>query len=225
MNCLTPDCEIKLEIIENNDLYKYENILSEKYSLKYICGIDEVGRGPLAGPVVCCAVILKQNVEFKYVNDSKKLSKARLIKAYEEILDAVVDFQIVEISPQIIDEINILNATKLCMKKSLEKLIITPEFIITDFVKIDTKIPSLALVRGDANSISVACASILAKVYRDKLMQEYGKEYPGYGFHANAGYPTKSHLQAIMERGITPIHRKTFGPVAKVLENKKVESE
>lgn len=176
-----------------------------------ICGVDEVGRGPLAGPVVCAAVIMPLDGIIEGVDDSKKLSAKKRDRLAEEIRKKAVAYAICRVEPQIIDEINILQATRLCMKNAVESLGVPPDFVITDGnMTLDISFPQRSIVKGDANSYTIGAASILAKVYRDKLMEEYAKEYPYYGFEKNAGYGTAAHIAAIKERGLCPIHRRSF---------------
>ena len=175
-----------------------------------ICGIDEVGRGPLAGPVVACAVIMDLNNLVEGVDDSKKLSAKKREKLFDEIIQKSVSYSICEVSCEEIDEINILNATKSCMVKCVETLSVKPDVLLIDAVKLDVDIPQLNIIKGDALSYTIGCASILAKVYRDRLMAKMAEKYPGYGFEKNMGYGTKAHIDAIKEMGPCPIHRKTF---------------
>lgn len=179
---------------------------------RYIVGVDEVGRGPLAGPVVCCAVIMPLDDEriIEGVDDSKKLSEKKRNALDKQIRESAVDYCICEISPEEIDRINILAATKLCMKRCVEGLKIKPDAVIIDAVDIDVNIRKVITVKGDIKSYSVGAASILAKVYRDGLMVEYDREYPIYSFAKNKGYGTKDHIKALKEVGACPIHRKTF---------------
>ncbi|HBF44628.1 MAG TPA: ribonuclease HII [Clostridiales bacterium] len=197
------------KITEKIDKLQYEKYCLEK-GYKYICGIDEVGRGPLAGPVVTCAVIMDLTKLVDGVDDSKKLSAKKREKFYDEIISCSVAYSITEISEKEIDEINILNATKKCMLQSVKSLEIKPDVLLIDAVKLNTDIPQLSVIKGDALSYTIGCASILAKVYRDRLMAEYDKIYPQYNFKKNAGYGTKEHITAIKEIGPCPIHRKTF---------------
>ena len=197
------------KITEKIDKLQYEKYCLEK-GYKYICGIDEVGRGPLAGPVVTCAVIMDLTKLVDGVDDSKKLSAKKREKFYDEIIDSSLAYSITEISEKEIDEINILNATKKCMLQSVTNLDIKPDVLLIDAVKLNTDIPQLSIIKGDALSYTIGCASILAKVYRDRLMAEYDKIYPQYNFKKNAGYGTKEHITAIKEIGPCPIHRKTF---------------
>ncbi len=177
---------------------------------KYIAGVDEVGRGPLAGPVVTCAVVLKRNEKILYANDSKKLSKIMREKLYDEIMEKAVAVQISVESVETIDKINILEATKLAMKKSVEGLAAKPCHVLVDATTINIDIPQTAIIKGDEKSMSIACASIVAKVYRDRMMESFNELYPNYCFDKNKGYGSADHIKAIKEFGITPIHRKTF---------------
>lgn len=181
--------------------------------VKYIAGVDEVGRGPLAGPVVCAAVImpLEENALVVGVDDSKKLSAKKREQLAEEIKARALCYTVVEIDEKIIDGINILEATRLGMKKAIESLEIPPEIVLTDGnMTIDTHFPQRSVVHGDALSYSIGAASIIAKVYRDRLMDEFAKVYPQYGFEKNKGYGTAAHIQGIKEYGLCPIHRRTF---------------
>lgn len=191
---------------------QYERALLSK-GIKYIAGVDEVGRGPLAGPVVCAAVIMPLDDESIIigVDDSKKLSAKKREALAEEIKKRALAYTIVEVSEKEIDEINILEATKLGMKRALETLSITPETVLTDGnMTLDISFPQRSIIQGDALSYSIGAASIIAKVYRDNRMDEYAKEYPQYAFDSNKGYGTAAHIQAIKEYGLCPIHRRTF---------------
>ncbi len=177
----------------------------------YICGVDEVGRGPFAGPVMAGAVILPKDCEILYLNDSKKLSAKKREELYDEILEKAVAWSVSRVEPERIDEINILQATFEAMREAVSKLEIKPDIILVDAVNIpDLGIPQEPIIKGDAKSLSIAAASVVAKVTRDRVMVEYAKEYPGYGFERNMGYGTKEHRNALKELGATPIHRKTF---------------
>lgn len=191
----------------HDDNYRLNNQLS------LLCGVDEAGRGPLAGPVVATAVILKPNVNLELVNDSKKLTPKKRIEALEEIKSNAVSIGIGVASAIEIDELNILNATKLAMTRAIDNLDVKPELILIDHVKINTDIKSISITKGDQLSLSIAAASIVAKTHRDNLMNEYHIKYPEYEFNKHMGYPTKKHLEAIKTYGITPIHRKTFKPI------------
>ncbi len=178
---------------------------------KYICGVDEVGRGPLAGPVVCAAVIMPLCDILEGVDDSKKLTAARREKLSEGIKERAIALSICRVEAQTIDEINILQATRLCMKNAVEGLAVRPDFVMCDGnMTLDIDIPQRSYVKGDARSYSIGAASIVAKVYRDKLMEEYAKIYPEYDFGHNKGYGTKKHIAGIIEAGICPIHRLSF---------------
>ena len=186
---------------------------------RYIVGVDEVGRGPLAGPVVCAAVVMPlEEVELIIgVDDSKKLSEKKREQLAEEIKKKAIAYTMVEVSEKIIDEINILEATKLGMKQAVEKLVLPkelnakPEIVLTDGnMTLDIALLQKSIVDGDALSYSIGAASIIAKVYRDHLMENYAKEYPMYAFEKNKGYGTAAHIQGIKEHGLCPIHRRTF---------------
>ena len=184
----------------------------EKYkAFTYIAGVDEVGRGPLAGPVVASCVILDRNIQILYINDSKKLSEKKRESLYDEICEKSVAYGIGIVSPGKIDEINILNATYEAMKAAISSLDIKPDILLNDAVHIpDLDIKQVSIIKGDAKSISIAAASIVAKVSRDRLMVEYDTIYPQYKFAKNKGYGTKEHISAIKEHGLCPIHRRSF---------------
>ena len=184
----------------------------EKYkAFTYIAGVDEVGRGPLAGPVVASCVILDRNIQILYINDSKKLSEKKRESLYDEICEKSVAYGIGIVSPGRIDEINILNATYEAMKAAISSLDIKPDILLNDAVHIpDLDIKQVSIIKGDAKSISIAAASIVAKVSRDRLMVEYDTIYPEYKFAKNKGYGTKEHISAIKEHGLCPIHRRSF---------------
>ena len=191
---------------------QYERALLQK-GYTWIAGVDEVGRGPLAGPVVCAAVIMPLDEENLVVgvDDSKKLSEKKRVQLAEEIKQKALCYSIVEIDEKTIDEINILEATKLGMKRAIESLQRLPGAVLTDGnMYIDVDIPQKSVIHGDALSYSIGAASIIAKVYRDALMDEYAKTYPQYAFEKNKGYGTAAHIQGIKENGLCPIHRRTF---------------
>lgn len=192
--------------IENMSIYE------KKYAdYSYICGIDEVGRGPLAGPVVAGAVILPKDCDILYLNDSKKLSEKKREELYDEIMEKAIATGIGIVSPARIDEINILQATYEAMRMAIEQLQVQPDLLLNDAVTIpDVMIKQVPIIKGDAKSISIAAASIIAKVTRDRLMVQYEDVLPGYGFASNKGYGSAAHIQALREQGATPIHRKTF---------------
>lgn len=179
--------------------------------LGYVCGIDEVGRGPFAGPVVAGAVILPKDCDILYINDSKKLSEKKREELYEEIMEKAVAVQVGYASPARIDEINILQATYEAMREAVSKLPVTPQILLNDAVTIPgITIPQVPIIKGDAKSVSIAAASIIAKVTRDRLMREYDKIMPEYGFASNKGYGSREHIEVLRTYGATPIHRKSF---------------
>ncbi|MBQ8802709.1 MAG: ribonuclease HII [Tyzzerella sp.] len=190
------------------DMYIYER----KYAdFSYICGIDEVGRGPLAGPVVAGAVILPKDCDILYLNDSKKLSEKKREELYDEIMEKAVATGIGIIGPQRIDEINILQATYEAMRMAISNLRVQPDLLLNDAVTIpEVQMKQVPIIKGDAKSASIAAASIIAKVTRDRLMVQYEEVLPGYDFASNKGYGSGAHIQAIREKGPTPIHRESF---------------
>ena len=197
--------KLRLETINEyeNDGY-YRGYLS-------IGGIDEAGRGPLAGPVVASVVVFKPNTKIEHINDSKKLSEAKREELFDIIKETAIDYGIGIVDNNDIDEINILNATYKAMKKALDCLKEEPEYLLIDAATIPgINIDQKPIIKGDSKSISIAAASILAKVTRDNLMYHYDEMYPGYGFKSHKGYGTKEHYEAIEKLGITPIHRKSF---------------
>ena len=198
----------KKELLRLKEMSVYE----EKYKLcQYICGIDEAGRGPLAGPVVAGAVILPKDRPILYLNDSKKLSAKKREALYNEIMTSGAYVGVGIIDAGQIDEINILQATYEAMRVAVGKLPVKPEVLLNDAVTIpDVDILQVPIIKGDGKSVSIAAASIIAKVTRDRIMEEYDKKYPGYGFAAHKGYGTKAHIEALKEQGPVPIHRKTF---------------
>ena len=206
------DEDLRLE-----QMLRYEKKLY-KAGYQAIAGIDEVGRGPLAGPVVAAAVILPPGCKIKGLNDSKKIPKKKHMVIYQAILDQALAVGIGIMDNTVIDQVNIYEATKLALKEALSKLNLNPDYLLIDAMKLDVEIPQESIIKGDANSLSIAAASIVAKVTRDKLMTDYDKEFPGYDFAQNAGYGTKSHLQGLEQNGVTPIHRKTFEPVKSMCE-------
>lgn len=199
------------------NLSKYEKEYYEK-GYKFIAGIDEAGRGPLAGPVVAGAVILPKDCLIEGINDSKKISEKKREKLYDDIIENAVAWGVGIVDHTVIDEVNILNATRKAMKLALENLNVKPDFVLIDAEKrVDTNnIPYLPLIKGDALSISIGAASILAKVTRDRIMREYDKIFPMYGFEKHKGYGTKAHVEAIKENGPCMIHRKSF--LTKILQ-------
>ena len=195
---------------------EYESKYYEK-GLTLIAGSDEAGRGPLAGPLVVAACILPKGYQHELINDSKKLTDKKRRMLYETIKKDALAYHIEVIDIETIDKINIYQASKLGMKICLEKLSIKPEAALLDAMNLDMDYPVESIIKGDEKSLSIAAASILAKVYRDDLMIEYSKEYPQYQFEKNKGYGTKVHLEALDKYGITPLHRKTYEPVKSML--------
>lgn len=192
------------------DKLKYERELNAA-GYKYVCGVDEVGRGPLAGPVVCAAVIMPADDLIEGIDDSKKLTAKKREQLSEIILQKAVAYAVCRVEPEKIDEINILEATRLGMKNAVESLSVKPDFVITDGnMLLDIAIPQKSIVGGDALSYSIGAASIIAKVYRDNLMVEYDKVYPEYAFASNKGYGTKVHIDGIKRAGLCAIHRRSF---------------
>lgn len=198
-----------MEKISLQDKLKYELEYTAQ-GAKYIAGVDEVGRGPLAGPVVCAAVVMPLDDLIDGVDDSKKVSEKKRSKLSDLIKEKAICYNIAEVSPQVIDEINILEATKLCMKNALEGLLIKPDIALVDALTLDTDIPVINIVKGDFLSYSIGAASIIAKVYRDNLMIEMAKKYPQYSFDKHKGYGTAAHIAAIKEHGACKIHRRSF---------------
>ena len=200
------DLELEMERIEQLKLYE------KKYDdCGYICGIDEVGRGPLAGPVVAGAVILPKDCKILYINDSKKLSAKKREELYDVIMEQAVAVGIGMASPQRIDEINILQATYEAMREAIQKLSVKPDILLNDAVTIpQVDIRQIPIIKGDAKSISIGAASIVAKVTRDRLMEEYAKVLPEYDFASNKGYGSAAHIAALKQYGPSPIHRNSF---------------
>ncbi len=190
-------------------LLTYEKYYLEK-GCRYICGVDEVGRGPLAGPVTVCAVIMDLDKLVDGVNDSKKLTAKKRETLYDKIIASAVDYKIVSLDNDVIDRINILATTKEAMKQAVCGLKVKPDVVLVDAVKLEIPYFVHSIIHGDALSYSIGAASILAKVYRDRLMDDYDKIFPEYGFSSNKGYGSAKHIAALKEFGPTPIHRKTF---------------
>lgn len=200
--------KLQNEIARIEAMKQYEK---EYQAYGYICGIDEVGRGPLAGPVVAGAVILQKDAQILYINDSKQLSEKKRELLYDEIMEKAVSVGIGIVSPAIIDEVNILKATYEAMRIAISKLSVTPNLLLNDAVTIpEVSIKQVPIIKGDAKSVSIAAASIIAKVTRDKMMVEYHKLYPEYGFDSNKGYGSATHIDALKKYGPCPIHRTTF---------------
>ena len=198
----------KEELLRLEQMRIYENTYSH---LGYICGIDEVGRGPLAGPVVAAAVILPEDCQILYVNDSKQLSAKKREKLYDEIMEKAVSVGVGLVSHERIDEINILQATYEAMRMAISKLSVKPDVLLNDAVTIpQVDIKQVPIIKGDAKSMSIAAASIIAKVTRDRLMEQLDEVYLGYDFAGNKGYGSAKHIQGLKELGPCPIHRRTF---------------
>lgn len=213
---MTKEEKLKAELDRTYNMQKYEREYSDR---QYICGIDEAGRGPLCGPVVAGAVILPKNCDILYINDSKKLSEKMRDVLYDEITSGAIAWGVGIVSPERIDEINILQATYEAMKIAIDNLKVTPDILLNDAVIIPgIDIEQVKIIKGDAKSQSIAAASIIAKVTRDRMMAEYDKMYPGYGFAQHKGYGTKAHVEALKEYGPSPIHRKSF--LTKILKDK-----
>ena len=196
---------------------EYENELYQK-GIELVAGVDEVGRGPLVGPVVCACVILPKDYFNEQINDSKKISEKKREKLYDTIMQEAISVGIGMSSEKVIDEINILEATKLAMKEAIKNSKVKPEHVLIDAVKLDIDIPNTSIIKGDAKSQSIAAASIIAKVTRDRMMDELDKKYPEYLFKKNKGYGTKAHIEAIRQYGIIPEHRKTFAPCSEYVD-------
>lgn len=199
------------ELLRLTEMKKLEEELYEK-GIKLIGGIDEAGRGPLAGPVVVACAVMPQDSMIEGVNDSKKISEKKREKLYEEIIENAISYEVGIIDQNTIDDINILNATKLGLTTAVKGLNVKPEIILVDaLTNIDTcGIPYQSIVKGDAKCYSIACASIIAKVTRDRIMREWDKIFPQYGFEKHKGYGTAAHMQAIREYGLCPLHRHSF---------------
>ena len=218
---LVASCRKKMQAIEDErirlrDMSRYEEdarmrIDRDDPSGVLVCGIDEVGRGPLAGPVVAAAVILPHDAEILYLNDSKKLSTKKRAELDTEIREKAIAIGIGIVDEKRIDEINILNATYEAMRMAISGLKVAPDILLNDAVTIpEVEIPQVPIIHGDAKSVSIAAASVVAKVYRDKLMEDYDKVYPGYGFADNKGYGSAGHIEHLKSHGACPIHRRSF---------------
>ncbi len=198
----------EMEVARSKELQKYEQ---EYAAYEYVCGIDEVGRGPLAGPVVAGAVILPKNCDILYINDSKKLSEKKREELYDIIMERAVSVGIGYSTPERIDEINILQATYEAMREAIGKLAVMPDLLLNDAVTIpQVSVRQVPIIKGDAKSISIGAASIVAKVTRDRLMVQYDEVYPEYGFASNKGYGAQVHVDALRKYGPCPIHRRSF---------------
>ena len=202
---------------EVDDLYSYERELINQ-GISLIAGVDEVGRGPLVGPVVTSAVILPLNYKLEGLTDSKKLTEKKRDMFYDIIMHDAISIGIGIIDAKIIDEVNIYEATKLAMKESIDKLDVKPEHVLIDAMPLDIDIPHTSIIKGDAKSLSIAAASVIAKVTRDRMMYELDKKYPLYNYKKNKGYPTKEHIEMINKYGLIDGYRLTYGPVKEYLE-------
>lgn len=212
--------------MENIDLYKYEKELYSN-NIKYIGGVDEVGRGPLIGPVVAACVVLPESFKLEGLTDSKKLSEKKRNSFYEYIQEHALAYAIGSVSPEEIDEINIYEASRKAMLIAIEEVRkkLPLEHVLIDAMPIELDIPTTSIIKGDAKSISIAAASVIAKVTRDKMMYDLDLKYPEYGFASHKGYPTKKHVEAINKYGLIDGYRKTYGPVKKIIEKgDKIES-
>ena len=200
--------KLELELKRLEAMRAYEK---EYDACSFICGIDEAGRGPLAGPVVAGAVVLKKDAQILYLNDSKKLSEKRREELYLEIQEKAVSWAVGISGPERIDDINILQATYEAMREAVSKLSVPPDILLNDAVTIPgLDIPQVSIIKGDAKSVSIAAASVMAKVTRDHMMAQYGELYPQYGFAKHKGYGTAAHIAALKEFGPCPIHRRSF---------------
>ena len=197
---------------------QYYERLAYQEGASFIAGVDEVGRGPLAGPVVAAAVILPKNIEDLGFDDSKKLSTFKREEIYRLIQEKAIAIGIGIVDADIIDKVNIYQASRLAMQQAVSELKIQPDYLLIDAMKIDVNTPQIGIIKGDAKSLSIAAASIVAKQVRDQMMQEFDELYPGYDFSNNAGYGTPKHLEGLKTKGICPIHRKTFAPIKDYLE-------
>lgn len=203
--------------MQENDLLVYEKELYNN-GITLIAGVDEVGRGPLIGPVVAAAVILPKNYELEGLTDSKKLSEKKRDKFYDIIMKDALAIGVGIISPEVIDEVNIYEASKLAMIDAINSLSIKPEHVLIDAMPLDLDVPSTSIIKGDAKSLSIAAASVIAKVTRDKMMYELDSKYPEYGFGSHKGYPTKKHVEAIEKYGLIEGYRKTYAPIKDMIK-------
>ena len=197
---------------------QYYERLAYQEGASFIAGVDEVGRGPLAGPVVAAAVILPKNIEDLGFDDSKKLSASKREEIYRLIQEKAIAIGIGIVDADIIDQVNIYQASRLAMQQAVSELKIQPDYLLIDAMKIDVNTPQIGIIKGDTKSISIAAASIVAKQVRDQIMREFDELYPGYDFSNNAGYGTPKHLEGLKSKGICPIHRKTFAPIKDFLK-------
>ncbi len=194
------------------DNYIFERKLHDE-GYTFIAGVDEVGRGPLAGPVAATAIIMPKDCYIEGVTDSKKVSPKKRKELKNQILEKAIAVSTIFINEKIIDEVNIYEATKLAMYQAINELDPKPDYVLIDAMPLDLDIPHESIIKGDEKSFTIACASIIAKEARDELMDEFDQKYPEYDFKQNKGYPTKKHRNALLTYGVTPIHRRTYGPV------------
>lgn len=213
--------ELQKQVDEDLRLEKMLAYEKELYTqgIQLIAGVDEVGRGPLAGPVVAAAVILPKACKIPGLNDSKKIPKSKHKEIYEAVLQNAIAIGIGIKDNQVIDQVNIYEATKLAMREAIGQLEPQPQHLLIDAMRLDLPISQTSIIKGDANSLSIAAASIVAKVTRDQMMEEFDCEYPGYDFTQNAGYGTANHLAGLDKLGVTPIHRRSFEPVKSMCED------
>ena len=213
--------ELQKQVDEDLRLEKMLAYEKELYAqgIDLIAGVDEVGRGPLAGPVVAAAVILPKACKIPGLNDSKKIPKSKHKEIYEAVLQNAIAIGIGVKDNQVIDQVNIYEATKLAMMEAIGQLEPQPQHLLIDAMRLDLPISQTSIIKGDANSLSIAAASIVAKVTRDQMMEEFDREYPGYDFAQNAGYGTAKHLAGLDKLGVTPIHRRSFEPVKSMCED------
>ena len=213
--------ELQKQVDEDLRLEKMLAYEKELYTqgIQLIAGVDEVGRGPLAGPVVAAAVILPKACKIPGLNDSKKIPKSKHKEIYEAVLQNAIAIGIGIKDNQVIDQVNIYEATKLAMREAIGQLEPQPQHLLIDAMRLDLPISQTSIIKGDANSLSIAAASIVAKVTRDQMMEEFDRKYPGYDFAQNAGYGTAKHLAGLDQLGVTPIHRRSFEPVKSMCED------
>lgn len=210
--------------MEKVDLYKYEKELWDK-GINYIAGIDEVGRGPLIGPVVTACVVLPKDFVLEGLTDSKKLTEKKREEYYDYIMEHALSVSVGMMDEKVIDEVNIYEATKLAMYQAVENSKIKPEHVLIDAMKLENlEMPSTSIIKGDAKSISIAAASVIAKVTRDRMMIELDKKHPMYGFKSHKGYPTKKHVEAIEKYGLIDGYRLTFKPISTMFNKKLVNN-
>lgn len=207
------------EVIDN---YQYERALREK-GISLIAGVDEVGRGPLVGPVVAACVILPEHFDLPGLTDSKKLSEKKREALYPLIKEQAISYGIGVIGPDVIDEVNIYEATKLAMIEAIQNCKVKPEHVLIDAMKLSLEMPSTSIIKGDLKSVTISAASVLAKVTRDRMLYEMDLVHPEYDFKHNKGYPTKKHLEAIAKYGVLEEHRRSFGPVSDYLSQAREE--